>query len=250
MQTKSNWFDIVKFERGKFAKDLFYPLFYGNIYTTIKKAIFKEVWMGEKIPVKLRMEMRREAGKQKYTVEESQIISRFAISGSKPFISYTVPPSIQAIVKKYYEEDKHQFRMFGSTHEMKVDIEGLIWWRKKDRLSSKYINQLNTNQVLEYYTNRIIFLTPLFRLRFKNIPFNEFMEIYEFIKKTFTLRHTTFEQRINEYHIARYFEDYSIDIKTATAKEIEELYTEYKGKSTNYKGHTYWRGGGSDAPAA
>jgi hypothetical protein len=248
MQTKNNWFDIVKFERGKFAKDLFHPLFYGNIYTTIKRAIFKEVWMGEKIPVKLRMEMRREAGNRKYTVEESQVISKFAISGSKPFISYTVPSSIQAIVKKYYEEDKHQFRMFGSTKEMIVDIEGLIWWKKKDGLRSRYINQLNPNQVLEYYTNRVIFLTPLFRLRFKSIPFNEFAEIYEFIKKTFTLRHTTFEQRINEYRIARYFEDYIIDTKTPTVEEIEELYTKYKGQKTNYKGYG-WHGG-SDAPAA
>jgi len=249
MQTKNNWFDIVKFEKGKFAKDLFYPLFYDNIYTTIKRAIFKEVWMGEKIPVKLRMEMRREAGKKKYTMEESQIISKFAISGSKPFISYTVPPSIQAIVKKYYEEDKHQFRMFGSTHEMIVDIQGLFWWKKKDRLSSKYINQLSTKQVLEYYTNRVIFLTPLFRLRFKNIPFNELVEIYEFTKKTFTFRHVTFEQRINEYHLERYFDNYTIE-KITNTKEIEELYTEFKGKKNNYDGHAYWRGGGSDAPAA
>ena len=247
MQTKNNWFDIVKFEKGKFAKDLFHQS--GLVFTNIKRAIFKEVWLGEKIPVKVRMEMRREAGNRKYTVEESQVISKFAISGIKPFISYTVPPSIQAIVKKYYEEDKHQFRMFGSHQEMTVDIEGLIWWKKKDKLRSKYINQLNANQVLEYYTNRIIILTPLFRLRFKSIPFNEFMKIYEFIKKTFTLRHTTFAQKINESYIARHFEEYIIDIKTATAKGIERLYTNYEGKKTNWKGYGFWRGG-SDTPAA
>lgn len=247
MQTKNNWFDIVKFEKGKFAKDLFNQS--GTVFTNIKRAIFKEVWLGEKIPVKLRMEMRREAGRQKYTMEESQILSKFAISGSKPFISYTVPSSIQTIVKKYYEEDKHQFRMFGSHQEMTVDIQGLIWWKKKDGIRARYINQLNTNQVLEYYSNRMVFLTPLFRLRFKKIPFDKFMEIYEFVKNTFTIRYTTFSQKINVLHYARYFEDYTIT-KISNTKEIKELYTEYKGKKTNYSGHGFWRGGGSDAPAA
>ena len=150
MQTKNNWFDIIKFERGKFAKDLFHQS--GTVFTNIKRAIFKEVWLGEKISGKFRTEMIKEAGSRKYTLEESQVISKFGISGSRAFISYTVPSSIQVIVKKYYEEDKHQFRMFGSHQEMEVDIEGLIWWKKKDRLSSKYINQLSIDQVLEYYT--------------------------------------------------------------------------------------------------
>ena len=244
MQTKNNWFDIVKFEKGKFAKDLFHQS--GSAFTNIKRAIFREVWLGEKIPVKFRMEMRKEAGSRKYTVEESQVISKFAISGSKAFISYTVPPPIQAFVKKYYEEDKHQFRMYGTHQEMTVDIDGLIWWKKKDKLSSKYINQLSINQILEYYTNRITFLTPLFRFRFKELPFNEFKEIYEFTKKTFTIRHTIFSQRINERHIARYFKEYIIT-KIANTKEIEELYTKYKGEKTHYKGYGFW---GGNAPAA
>ena len=99
MQTKNNWFDIVKFKKGKFAKDLFNKN--GTVFIKIRRAIFKEVWMGEKIPTKFRTEMLREAGMRKYTLEESQVISKFAISGSKPFISYTVPPDIKRIIKKY-----------------------------------------------------------------------------------------------------------------------------------------------------
>ena len=128
MQTKNNWFDIVKFEKGKFAKDLFHKT--DETFATIRKAIFNEVWMGEKIPVKVRMEMRREAGRREYTMEESQVISKFAISGSKPFISYTVPPDIQTIIKKYYKDDMDQFRMYGIHHKMQVGIDGHLWWDK------------------------------------------------------------------------------------------------------------------------
>lgn len=245
MQTKNNWFDIVKFEKGKFAKDLFNKN--GTVFIKIRRVIFKEVWMGEKIPTKFRAEMLREAGMRKYTLEESQVINKFAISGSKPFISYTVPSDIKRIIKKHYEEDKHQFRMYGVHREMEVGIDGHLWWDKKRGVNRKFVNQVDPNEFLQYYTNRIIILSPLFRLRFKNILFEEFIKVYDFIKNTFTISDATLSQRIDDSRLHKYFTDYQLDIKNVTNEEIQELFTTYKGEKTYYKGYGF---GGNDAPAA
>ena len=233
---KNNWFDIVKFEKGKFAKDLFHQS--GSVFIDIRRAIFKEVWMGEKIPANFRMEIKREAGMQKYTLEQSQVMSKFAISGSKPFISYTVPSDIKRIIKKYYQADKHQFRMYGEHRKMEASIDGNLWWDKKMGVKRRFlINAEEPNDFLQYYTNRISILTPLFRLRFKRISFEEFIKVYDFIKNTFTINDATLSQRMDDSRIHKYFTDYQLDIKNTTTKEMQELFTTYKGKKTNYKGY-------------
>ena len=141
--------------------------------------------------------------------------------------------------------------MYGVHREMEVDIDAHLWWDKKKgegrTRSNRFINKVDPDKFLKYYTNRISILTPLFRFRFKNILFEEFIKVYDFIKNTFTISDATLSQKIDDSRLRRYFTDYELDIKNVTTEEIQELFTTYKGKKTYYKGYGF---GGNDAPAA
>ena len=70
---------------------------------------------------------------------------------------------------------------------------------------------------------------------FRNIELDDFVKLFKFIKKTFTIDEAELVQRVDDYKFNQYFYDYYADIKNMNDEDIKELVVNFKG-SINKKG--------------
>ena len=142
----------------------------------MKNKIFTEVWLGEKIPSKFRVNMRRVTTEK--TMLEAQVFGNFSLLGSKAFIPYTVPENIQSIIKGNFAAHTDSYFTYNNRID-KAKMNTFINFKSKESDLDWTPGHDFKNQ-FELMGNKVQFRLPLFTIIIYDISEYE-LWVYEYM---------------------------------------------------------------------